>query len=234
MRRLVHADPAPGPVLSVTRLTALVAFALLLLTQPANAQLHWDASAEAGVMKRFLSSKPPGGGDAGFGPVVEIHGHIALLPLLRLGAYVAHDIAPMPGDVAALQITSFGARVKGTSPWPLDPWHIWAFAGLGYAGVYGPSYSTRVGAPQTDVSVAGAGGGFFELPFGVGISYKLRRPWHVMAELSGRGGFGFSGSVFDLGAGRTGTPQSGPTVYLSNPGVPSFGTSFVVGLMVDL
>jgi hypothetical protein len=93
---------------------------------------------------------------------------------------------------------------------------------------------STAGGTQTDALVVGAGGGFFEVPFGFGVSYKLRRPWHVMAELSGRAGFGFSGSVFDLGPGRTGTPPSGPTFYLSNPGLPSFGASLLLGIMVDL
>jgi hypothetical protein len=188
-------------------------------------------------MKRFLSSKPPDANDAGFGPSLELHGHVALLPLLRVGAYLGHDIAPLPGDMSALQITSFGARAKATSPWPLDPWHIWMFAGFGYAGVYGPSYATHVAAPggrETDARFEGAGGGFLEVPFGVGVSYKLRRPWHLMAELSGRGGFGFRGSVFELPVGRTGTPQSGPTFYVVNPGVPSFGASLRLGITVDL
>jgi hypothetical protein len=214
----------------------LLAGAVALTPRLARAQVHWDASAGIGAMKRFLTSKPSGGGDAGFGPAGEIHGHIALLPLFRVGAYVAHDIAPMPGDVAALQITSLGARAKLTSPWPLDPWRAWAFAGFGYAGAYGPSYTTRVvqAGTGTDALVVGAGGGFFEIPFGVGVSYKLRRPWHLMAELSGRAGFGFSGSLFDLGPGRSGMPKTGPPVYLSNPGVPSVGASLLLGITVDL
>jgi hypothetical protein len=215
--------------------SAALALALVFAWSPARAQLHWDASASAGVMRRVLVNKPAGaGGDAGFGPVGEIHGHIALVPLFRLGAYVGHDIAPMPGDITALQITSFGARVKATSPWPLDPWRIWAFVGFGYAGVYGPSYHTHVPGAQTDALVVGAGGGFFEVPLGLGVSYKLRRPWHLMAELSGRGGFGFSGSVFDSATGRSAFPQNGASFYASNPGVPSFAASLLLGIMVDL
>lgn len=214
------------------------ALAVVTAATPARAQLHWDATAEAGVMKRFLGKKAAGArGDAGLGPAVELHGHVALLPLVRIGAYVGHDISPQPGDITSLQITSFGVRAKVASPMPLDPWRVWAFAGFGYAGAYGPSFHTTV-APAPGAHVAafatGAGGGFFEVPFGVGASYKLRRPWHLTAELGGRASFGFSGSLFDTDNGRAAFADGQPQLLLSNPGVPSFAVGLMVGVLLDL
>jgi hypothetical protein len=225
-----------APLLFRLLVPITAAVAGVLAGPHARAQLHWDASAQAGVMKRFLGSRAAGGSDAGFGPVGELHGHVAILPLVRVGAYVSHDISPQPGDTTALQITSAGARVKISSPLPLDPWRVWAFVGIGYAGVYGPSFRTPidVAGARVDALGTGAGGGFFEVPFGVGASYKLRRPWHLTAELSGRGGFGFAGSVFDTQNGRAGFAEGQPQLLLSNPGTPSFALALMFGILLDL
>ncbi len=188
-------------------------------------------------MKRFLGGRPSGGGDAGFGPAAEVHGHVAILPLVRAGAYVGHDISPQPGDTKALQITSFGLRAKVTSPMPLDPWRVWAFVGVGYAGAYGHSFHTTI-APDPSSRVpafaTGAGGSFFEVPFGVGASYKLRRPWHLTAELGGRATFGYAGSLFDVANGRAGFADGQPPLVLSNPGAPVFALGLTVGVLLDM
>ncbi len=210
--------------------------ALVAVAAPARAQLHWDATAEAGAMKRFLGKRPRGASDAGIGPAGELHGHVALLPLLRVGAYLGHDISPQPGDTSALQITSFGVRAKVSSPLPVDPWRVWLFVGFGYAGVYGPSFHTSIdtAGTRTPTLATGAGGGFFELPFGVGASYKIRRPWHLTAELSGRATFGYSGSVFDVDNGRAGFADGQPQLLLSNPGAPVFALGLMVGVLLDM
>ncbi len=214
----------------------LLSLAGLLTAGTAQAQLHWDASAQLGVAKRFLTNRPSGSSDAGFGPVGEIHGHVAIFPLVRVGPYLSHDISPLPGDAAALQITSAGARIKVTSPFPLDPWRVWGFLGFGYAGVYGPSFPTNVdiGGTRQNALVSGAGGGFFEVPFGIGASYKLRKPWHLTAELSGRVGFGFSGSVYDLETGRSGVAPGQPPLLFTNAGTDTLGVGLAIGVMLDL
>lgn len=210
--------------------------AIVMMRAPqAHAQLHWDASAQAGAMKRFLGSRAPGLGDSGVGPTVQLNGHVAVLPLLRVGAYLGHDISPQPGDTKALQITSFGLHAKISSPFPVDPWRVFAFFGFGYAGAYGPSFHTALGPPANVNALAtGAGGGFFEVPFGVGASYKLRRPWHLTAELGGRVGFGHSGSLFDLDKGRVGFAERQPELLLTNPGVPTFALGLTVGVLLDM
>ena len=151
------------------RLTAFAGalVALLLFTAHAEAQLHWDASAQAGVTKRVLGDRPSGGKDAGFGPALQLTGHIALLPLVRLGAYVGHDISPLGGDASARDLTWAGARVKVMSPWPRGAMRLWLFFGFGYDGVYQRSTSAPRNFPgppgmptvRDDAVVHGAGGG---------------------------------------------------------------------------
>ena len=225
-----------------------IAFTLVLSTSHAGAQLHWDASAQIGAEKRFLTDRPTGGPNAGFGPVGQLTGHVALLPLVRLGAYFGHDISPFEGDgsvtppagsPSARDITWGGLRAKIMSPWPRGDARLWLFAGFGYAGVYQRSTSTTVGAPAGAAGVAtvqnvvhGAGGGFFEVPFGIGASYILRKPWSLLVELGGRAGFGHSGSVYEAPGPRT-TGASGPG-HAAPAGTDGFGLGLTVGVLVDL
>src|SRR5262249_1933395 len=82
---------------------AAIPLGATLLTRPALAQVHWDASAQVGVMKRFLADKS--GDDAGFGPIGQLTGHVALLPLIHAGGYFGHDISPVSGEGATRDIT---------------------------------------------------------------------------------------------------------------------------------
>ena len=225
-------------LLTRAALFASVLGALVLVPRAAHAQLHWDVGAEVGVMKRTLSSRTAEASDAGLGPAGEIHAHVALLPLVRVGGYLGHDISPQK-DTTSRQITSFGARVKLNSPWPRDPWHAWVFIGFGYAAVYGPSYSRNVatspvGKTREDFLVDGSGGGYFEIPIGIGVGYKLRKPLEITAELSGKLGFGFSGSLYDQVAGRVGHSAPGNQLTFDNPGNDTFGLGLLVGVSFDL
>lgn len=221
---------------------ALVAAAFLLLPSRARAQLHWDASAQAGVMKRVLADRPPGGGDAGFGPAFQVAAHVALLPLVRLGAYFSDDISPVGGVTSARNITSGGLRAKLMSPWPRGALRAWLFFGFGYSGVYARStaapraFPGPPGGPPTttsDATVQGASGGFFDVPFGLGASYKLRKPWELSAELGMVAGFGHRGSAYEApgpqvkSAGRadTNAPPSGSD---------QFAIGVTVGVLLDL
>lgn len=192
-----------------------VGLAVSLAASPARAQIHWDASAAVGVMKRNLVDRPTGsvGRDATFGPAGQLTGHVALVPLVRLGAYFGHDISPFQGDVSARDVTWGGVRAKIMSPWPRGDVRSWLFVGVGYAGVYQRSTSLEPGV------IPGAGGSFFEAPFGIGASYKLRKPWELCAELSGRAGFGHTGSIYER-----------PGSY----GTDRFGFGLTVGVLVDL
>jgi hypothetical protein len=217
--------------LTVTSKTAaLVAGAIsLLLPATAAAQLHWDASAQVGVMKRVLSDRPAGAEDAGFGPVGQLSGHVALLPLVRVGGYFGHDISPRGGSASARDLTWGGARVKIMSPWPRGSLRLWLFGGFGYAGVYQRSTSTG------GVVVHGAGGSHFEVPFGIGASYKVRKPWEVCAELGMRAGFGHTGSMYEAPGPRVSNAATGAADTNALPaGNDSFAIGLTVGVLIDL
>ncbi len=232
-------SPGPRAILGPTPLLRLSIFAVISVifafSRDAAAQVHWDVGAEAGIQKRVLSLTP-GAADARFGPTGEIHAHVALLPLVRVGAYLGHDISPQ-GEGPARQITSFGARIKLNSPWPRDAWHAWFFVGFGYAAVYAPSYHGAGVVPGSagkpdDVLVEGAGGGFFEVPVGIGLGYKLRKPLELTAELSGKVGFGSRGSLYDVE--RNARSQSQTPLVVDNPGNDVFGLGLLVGVSFDL
>ena len=196
----------------------------MLVAAQAGAQVHVDVGAEVGAMKRFSSDRPPGGPDAGFGPVLEVHGHVAILPFVRAGVYFTHDIAPVPG-ITAREITTGGFRLKVAPPLRSGRFRTWAFVGFGYAGVYAPGYQATLplgaaGAPAA-TTVSASGGSYFEVPLGIGVGYKLRRREYfggrspgggeLTCELGSRFGFGFQGSLYGEDGGRaafvSGSPQ---------------------------
>jgi hypothetical protein len=201
------------------------------------AQLHFDVGAEAGASRRFFTDRPPVGPDAGYGPTFEAHGHIAILPLLRAGVYLTHDIAPVMG-LAAREITSAGLRVKLVPPLLPRPWRTWLFAGFGYAGVYAPGYETvyaSSGAAPTAVNVSTSGGSYFEVPAGLGIGYRLRRWVELTGELGARVGFGFRGSVYGEDGGRAALAAdgSGSEVRIVKPGNDTLCLAFSLGVSFD-
>lgn len=216
---------------------AAIVIASLFCASSANAQLHLDASAQLGADKRFATNRPAGSDDAGFGAVGQLNAHVALLPLIRVGAYVGHEISSF-GD-ATRDITWFGARGKLMSPFlrTLKPYF---FLGFGYAATYQRSVDRTVSVPTTlgqsktmEATVEGAGGGFFDVPFGVGASYKLVKPIELVGELGAHVGFAHSGSVYD---------DPGPQLKI--PGVPdnnvlplgndTFMISLTIGVLLDL
>ena len=173
--------------------------------------------------------------------MLELHGHVAVLPLLRAGLYLSHDISP---ELSTRQVTSFGARAKLTPPILCGPWRAWAFLGFGYSLVYSPSYhhtydiSSGAGQPQvpTDVAVDGLWGTFFEIPVGIGLGYKLQKPWELTAELGTKIGFGFSG---DLYCGDTTCPPNAsappnPPLLIAPVGYDTLAVYLAVGVSLDL
>jgi hypothetical protein len=218
----------------VTRRLAaiLLAAAVVLVAHPSAAQLKWDASANAGVMRRFLSG---GVGDGGFGPYFSLQGHVALLPFVRVGAYVSHDIGPTNGPEPSRQITAAGARLKLTPPWPRGDFRSWIFVGFGYAAVYGPSYHLRLLIPPNsqpqDLLAGGAGGGYVEIPIGVGMAYMVRKPWEITAELGTKLGFGFTGNLYDF---RPAFTAGGLQTDLATIGHDSAALFLTIGVGLDL
>ncbi len=193
-------------------------------------------------MKRALTARPEGGPDAEFGPSVQLTAHVALIPLVRVGAYVGHDVSPMGGQTSARDVTQAGVRVKLLSPWPRGAWRAWVFAGFGYAGIYARSttatralISASPGTPpvDTEVTVQGAGGGYFDVPFGLGASYKFRRPWELSAELGVRTGFGHRGSAYVAPGPEV--RRAGQAEGNALPsGKDSLAIGLTVGVLVDL
>jgi hypothetical protein len=219
----------------VLALAASLFVALALVPRTAHAQVHWDASAQVGVAKRFLFAKPQGGADAGFGPAVQLDGHVALLPLLRVGLYGAFDATSV--GPASRQMLGGGARVVGLAPFRTQSFRAWVFAGFGYMFTLAPSYHTTLllapdestPATPTDTLVEQSSGSFFEVPFGIGVGYALRPPFEIVAELGARAGFGFSGSVYS-DPGRTALSDGYPQNTLLPAGNDAFSTFLTVGL----
>ena len=186
-------------------------------------------------MRRFLSGGDVPGASGGFGPLFSLQGHVALLPLVRVGAYLSHDSAPTNGPEPAKQITSAGLRVKFTPPWPRGEWRAWAFLGFGYAGVYAPSYHPKLQSPGAgspeEVYAPGSGGAFLEIPLGIGVGYMIRKPWQVTAELGTRLGAAFGGSLYRA---RPAYTPSGLPVDLAPLGNDSAAVFLTIGVSLDL
>lgn len=214
---------------------------LLLCPGEAAAQLHWDASAQLGVMRRVLAGRPGGGQDPGFGPTGQLTGHVALLPLVHAGAYVGHDISPLSiGEGTERNITFAGLRVKGMLPFVRGSGRAWIFTGFGYAGAYQRSFARAVTVPDPVVGaqvrpgrVEGAGGSFFDVPFGIGASYKWYRPWELCAELGARLGFGHAGSVYGPPGPQLTVPGDS-SQNVPSAGLDRFALGLTLGIMADL
>lgn len=229
-------------------LAGFVVAIALLATRTASAQLHWDLGAQVGVNKRFLGESRNDGTafatNGGFGPMAQLQGHVALMPLVRVGGYLGYEISPLTGDPAARDMFGGGLRVKVMSPWPRGDVRLWLFLGFGHQSVYARSYRTSAPSqsllfPSNDISIAGAGGHYWELPFGIGVSYKLRKPYQLFAELGARVGFAGQGTTYERGPQATiGNLPPGALVPATSRLDPSgddrFSLGLSLGVMIDL
>lgn len=166
----------------------VVGAALVLLAAAdarAQASVNWDVGAEVGAMKRFTTGSSSQTSEPGFGPVFGLQGHVALIPMLRVGLYASQDLSPMPGWPMR-QFYEGGLHLKFTPPLLSHPWRTYLFAGFGAA------YARQ--DPRA--------GTLLEVPAGFGLALKLRAPWEVFAELGGRAGVAFLGGLY--GSGGTG------------------------------
>ena len=156
----------------------VVIFALFSATS-ANAQIHWDASFEAGAMKRFRASgSTPSEHQPEFGPTAQFAAHLALAPLVQIGGYLENDISGVRKE-GWRDFTAGGLHIKGFVPIFPKNWRGWVFVGVGYGDRYQHAFD---GIPSQN-------SGFFEIPFGVGVSYRFRKPFSVFTELGGRAQF---------------------------------------------
>jgi hypothetical protein len=210
---------------------ALVA---LLGASAARAQVHWDVGAEAGIMKRFTTGADVAAPDPGFGPLVQLQGHVALVPMVRIGAYAAADLSPAT-DIGARTFYEGGLHLKVTPPLLSAPWRAWAFAGFGYAYTVAASYHAPVTLPTgtTNVLFGSTYGGMLDVPVGVGLGTKpagLLSPWLVFAELGGRLGVGFYGPMYDDGAAGTAGSVVAVAPFM---GKDSFALTLSVGISLE-
>jgi hypothetical protein len=193
-----------------------------------HAQLHWDAGGQIGVMQRIATGADPGGASPEPGPVGELHAHLAILPMLRVGPYLAHDIAPLAGAPPSRQMTEAGLRAKLSPPILSGPWQTWGFLGVGYARAYEPSHTFASPEPPALTApgggVPGQGGGLLEARVGLGLGYRLSRNWEPFLELGGRVGLLFAGSLYERGACGCGEPYAGKD---------SFALSLSLGLSLN-
>lgn len=178
----------------------------MMLSGLALAQLHWDVGAEAGVMNRFTSGAAPGAPEPEPGPVAQVVGHVAVVPMLRGGVYLAYDVAPL-SRLPARQTIEAGLQMRLVPPLLPSPWRTWVFLGLGYARTVVPSHSASGGS--ANALVPAAAGGILELPFGFGLGYRLSRPWQIFTELGGRAGLAFAGDIYDRSPCICGEPYLG-------------------------
>ena len=81
--------------------------------------------------------------------------------------------------------------------------------------------------------VQGAGGGFFDVPFGIGASYKLYKPWELCAELGARVGFAHNGSVYELPGPQVRAPGL-PGQNALPAGLDRFALGLTLGVLIDL
>jgi hypothetical protein len=178
---------------------AALALALSLSALSASAQVHWDIGAQLGVMERLTTGGPSGSPTPTPGPLFQLQGHVALVPMVRVGAYVSHDISPID-SVPARQITEGGLRGKVAPPLLSGPWHTWAVLGVGFAHAYEPSHS--VAGPSGSVAVGSVEGWILDIPVALGLGYRVRGPrdpWEISTELGCRFGAAFLGPMYDGG-----------------------------------
>ncbi|HWL87435.1 MAG TPA: hypothetical protein VNO21_16640 [Polyangiaceae bacterium] len=208
---------------------------MLVAPRDASAQVHWDAGANAGIVRRIYTG---GAGGGGFGPMAGIQGHVALFPLVRLGGYFSHDLSPADDGGPARNVTSFGVRVKVGSPWPRGALHAWAFLGLGYAEVYARSYHRSVGVGDggspvfADALVAGASARHLDVPFGIGIGYRFWKPWELTLEVGSHFGLDFVGSLYEE-PGRAAFPAGYAERRIAPVGTDAVAPFAVLGVSLD-
>jgi hypothetical protein len=155
-------------------------------------------------MQRLPTGAAAGATSPEPGPVGEVRAHVALVPMLRLGPYVGHEIGLLSG-APAREITEAGLRAKLSPPILALPWRSWAFIGVGYARAYEPSHRLE----GSGDFVPGKAGGFLETRAGLGLGYRLDRTWELFAELGARFGLLFAGSMYDPRGCGCGEPYQG-------------------------
>ncbi len=172
---------------------------------PAWGQVRWDVGGEAGLMKRFTTGSSPGASSPSPGPMFELRGHVAVVPMVRVGLYAAMSLSPRAGaegsEIGERTYWEGGLEVRVIPPLLPAPWRTWAFAGAGWARTYAASfrYSDGTSSVPDNTLAQGAYGGLIEVPLGIGLGSRVTGapgPWGLFVEAGGRGGAGFYGPVY--------------------------------------
>jgi hypothetical protein len=190
---------------SLPRLLAVAIAAASLWPGSAAAQVNTDVGLSGGAMKRFTTGAEAG--DPGFGPVVQLQGHVAVLPMLRVGLYASWDNSPMSG-YGSRNFYEGGLHLKFTPPLLSAPWHTYVYLGFGAGYVRQEGYSAPggplPGGSTPMVAYSSTDGVILEVPAGLGLAYTLggapggrSRRWDLFFEAGGRFGVAFIGRTYD-------------------------------------
>ena len=210
----------------------------MLCSSTAFAQLHWDVGVHGGASERILVGLAGAPASTALpGPTFGIQGHVALIPFVRVGLYGSFEMSSIDKIQApARQFYAFGAQGKVVSPWPRGDLRLFGTLGFGYVGASAPGYDTMIkptpNMPQP-ARVDASGGGFAEIPFGIGASYRLRGPLVVYAELLTRFGLGFWGTLYGEGGGRNVHNDIVGRQAISPDGYDILSLGLVVGVGLD-
>jgi hypothetical protein len=217
-------------------------FAACLVGSNAAAQVRWDASGSVGPSGRFLVSRGPGSDDAGVGGRLELKGHVAVMPFLRLGAGTYAELSPQ-GDAGARRMFGVGLRAKILLPLSVQRFRFFMGTGANYVGVMAPSFETELfaasgtgvlGGPaiKQKVEIAEAGGSFFEIPLLFATTYKVTPELQLLGELGGSVGFLSSGSYYDEN-GRAFRTELGAINTVAPAGYDRFALFLSVGIVYE-
>jgi hypothetical protein len=184
--------------------------AALAASRPAHAQIRWDVGAQAGATKRFTTGADSQAPGPGIGPSFGLVGHLAIVPMVRAGLYLAQDTSPAP-PASPRTFWAGGIHLRVAPPLLGGAWRTWLAAGAGYAYTYSTEQH--------------ASGGMVDVPLGLGLGRKMASTWILFAELGARFGLGFHGPMYDHAAAAS--------AGVAYTGQDSFALSASVGLSFE-
>ncbi len=228
---------------AVCALGSLVgALFITLVPNVAFGQLHWDAGVSAGPMRRVLF----GGNSAGdMGFTTGLDAHVALFPLLRVGAYATFDTSGANNEDVTRLGFSGGLHAKLTLPLMPKGWKGAFLLGLGYAFTARPEDERErsvAGVPTRFVAPSQTGG-MLEIPLGIQTAYDLHHGTpkalgaassivsRITFQLGMRVAFAHHGSLFD--DQTVIATDTGSSLTLRSAGTPTLSPFLLVGVSFD-
>jgi hypothetical protein len=152
--------------------------------------VRWDAEIAEGADVRVLTSRPAGEAASGAGPSLDLSAHVALVPLVRIGVYAHHD-----ASTEGQSLSSAGLDVRVLFPWLSGGLRGYVHAGVGEALAVAPAHALVGGA-----FVSAASGSLTEVPFAVGLTYRVDPGLWLSLEAGARLGFAFGGAAYGSGS----------------------------------